>query len=334
MTYNEFIQNIINTRGQWNIPANTYYEAHHIIPRCLGGLPNGCVHKSKHPNIIWLLPQEHYEAHKLLALENPTNNAIIFAWAAISHLPVNGRLGDIEISAEDYAKLAELNSKAKSSLYSGVNNPNYGKSLSIEQRKHLSNLFKNNLGVKNSPRFSGHHHSEVSKTKIRQKLSGQFWITNGIIEVFVDKGSEIPDGFYRGRLLSDESQARKILFQNKKLDNRTGVPKPVYCIELQKDFLSAAQAAKSLNIQCSKISECCHGKRNTAGGYHWQFSINYKAKKIKCVETNKIYSTFWEAALDTGAPQSKICECCNNKRKHAGNYSWCYIESETTTNEN
>ena len=52
MTYNEFIQNIINTRGQWNIPANIYYEAHHIIPRCLGGLPNGCVHKSKHPNII------------------------------------------------------------------------------------------------------------------------------------------------------------------------------------------------------------------------------------------------------------------------------------------
>lgn len=41
MTYNDFIQNIINTRGQWSdevIHSNRGFEKHHIIPKCLGGL--------------------------------------------------------------------------------------------------------------------------------------------------------------------------------------------------------------------------------------------------------------------------------------------------------
>ena len=37
MTYKEFIDNIIETRGQWNISKGEYFEVHHIIPRCLGG---------------------------------------------------------------------------------------------------------------------------------------------------------------------------------------------------------------------------------------------------------------------------------------------------------
>jgi hypothetical protein len=40
MTYIEFLQNIINTRGQWNAEIRkTYCERHHITPRCKGGLP-------------------------------------------------------------------------------------------------------------------------------------------------------------------------------------------------------------------------------------------------------------------------------------------------------
>ena len=37
MTYNEFIQNILNTRGRFGIPEGEYKERHHIIPECNGG---------------------------------------------------------------------------------------------------------------------------------------------------------------------------------------------------------------------------------------------------------------------------------------------------------
>lgn len=47
--------------------------------------------------------------------------------------------------------------------------------------------------------------------------------------------------------------------------------KGVYCIELNKKFESASWAARELNISRPNISNCCAGKLNTAGGYHWSF---------------------------------------------------------------
>ena len=71
MTYNKFIQNIISERGQWNDQFNE--EGHHIVPVCLGGDGE---YGTKHDNIIFLTLQEHYEAHKLLAQENPDNTSL------------------------------------------------------------------------------------------------------------------------------------------------------------------------------------------------------------------------------------------------------------------
>lgn len=68
MLYKEFIQNIIDTRGQWSEEvrlSNRGYARHHIIPKCLGGEPK-ILNWDKHPNIIWLYPAEHFIAHKLI----------------------------------------------------------------------------------------------------------------------------------------------------------------------------------------------------------------------------------------------------------------------------
>ena len=45
---------------------------------------------------------------------------------------------------------------------------------------------------------------------------------------------------------------------------------PVYCVELDRVFESAAEAKNVLNIN-SPILEVCYGNRKTAGGYHWEF---------------------------------------------------------------
>ena len=52
MTYNEFIQDIINTRGQYGIPLDQYCEVHHIIPKCKGGEPVYSSRDIKHENLI------------------------------------------------------------------------------------------------------------------------------------------------------------------------------------------------------------------------------------------------------------------------------------------
>lgn len=69
MAYLEYLQNIIDTRGQWNIPENCkYWEGHHIIPVAFGGEGR---YRTKHPNIIWLTLEEHKEAHELFKQDYP-----------------------------------------------------------------------------------------------------------------------------------------------------------------------------------------------------------------------------------------------------------------------
>ena len=81
-TYQEFIQNILNTRGRFGC-GKEYHERHHIVPRCIGGT-------NDNNNLIDLYAREHFEAHRLLALENPNNNGLTYAWAMMSWVKRDG----------------------------------------------------------------------------------------------------------------------------------------------------------------------------------------------------------------------------------------------------
>ena len=62
MTYEEFINNILETRGRFAC-GDEYHERHHIVPKCMDG-------SNDEENLIDLFAREHFEAHRLLALEN------------------------------------------------------------------------------------------------------------------------------------------------------------------------------------------------------------------------------------------------------------------------
>lgn len=102
MTYEEFIDNILTTRGRFNCEGK-YHERHHIIPICCGGC-------NDETNLIDLFAEEHYVAHKLLALENPEHDKLQFAWWQMSHCKKEER--EYEVSAEDYAIAREAHASA------------------------------------------------------------------------------------------------------------------------------------------------------------------------------------------------------------------------------
>lgn len=102
MTYEEFIGDILSTRGRFNC-EDKYHEKHHIQPTCCGGGNN-------EENLIDLFAEEHYMAHKLLALENPDNDKLQFAWWQMSHCKKSDR--EYEVSAEDYAMAKKAHSSA------------------------------------------------------------------------------------------------------------------------------------------------------------------------------------------------------------------------------
>lgn len=60
-----------------------YYEAHHIIPRCIGGT-GSCLDWSWHKNIVLLTAKEHYIIHRLLTRIYPENKKINQAYAIMT----------------------------------------------------------------------------------------------------------------------------------------------------------------------------------------------------------------------------------------------------------
>lgn len=145
-TYENFIGRIIEERGQWSDELkNTYCERHHIIPKCMGGLPRR-LNWNHHDNVIWLTAKEHFIAHKLLALENPDNYELVTAFKRMcysNHNDFEVTEDNIELVKKSWAKLhsekltgtkhehhiikdAASYKKQKSDQCSGSGNPMFG----------------------------------------------------------------------------------------------------------------------------------------------------------------------------------------------------------------
>lgn len=160
--YDDYIQRIKNTRENKKYKC-VYMERHHILPKSLGG-------GNEMSNLIYLLAQEHYYAHKLLCLENPSSHNMQVTWYLFTYKRAGKIRREIEVTADDYAfiRKAVKNSGALSHPWSEerkkhfMENFDYKKSgLSVpiteEGRKRLSELRKAKVGWK---------HSEKTKEKM------------------------------------------------------------------------------------------------------------------------------------------------------------------------
>ena len=89
MTYKEFIDNILETRGRFGCEG--YKERHHIIPKCMGGT-------NDETNLIDLYAREHFDAHKMLA-------------------EIYEKEGGIRKAIDEYVKVVDLDGEAYDSYY-------------------------------------------------------------------------------------------------------------------------------------------------------------------------------------------------------------------------
>lgn len=142
-TYEEFIQNILDTRGRFAC-GDEYHERHHITPRCMGG-------GDDEENLIDLFAREHFVAHKLLAKENPDNDKLIYAWSCMGFVK-NDSQERYELSPMEYEEVRVAFSKTKK-----------GKPLSEEHRRNISNATR------------GHFVSESTRRAIAKANANRVW---------------------------------------------------------------------------------------------------------------------------------------------------------------
>lgn len=106
--------------------------------------------------------------------------------------------------------------------------------------------------------------------------------------------------------------------------------KPIICVETQVIYESL-NTVKELGFNISQVSECCHGKGMTAGGYHWCYVEDYDSdtyilktpkvipypKKVLCIETGKYYNSLSETKIDGYNPicVGNVCKGINKTHK-------------------
>lgn len=114
----------------------------------------------------------------------------------------------------------------------GKNHPFYGKKLTDEHRKHLS---ESHIGLPSHGGMCGQKHTEEAKRKISESNMG--------------------------RVVSEETR-KKISKANSK---------SVRCVETGVVYSGLPEASEKTRCDKTGICLCCNGKQKTCGGYHWEY---------------------------------------------------------------
>lgn len=159
--YNNIIKKALNENRLKN--NNIYYEAHHIIPLCLGGGGRSNQWKT-HPNIVLLTAREHFISHWLLARIHPNNPKIIYAFWMMCNTKNSNQLQRFVPSNRQYQE-------ARSS---------FSKSHSKKQPEGTG--YKKSIALKNKPKPEGFGYNignfhrgkkRSSKTKLKMSIAKQ-----------------------------------------------------------------------------------------------------------------------------------------------------------------
>lgn len=110
-------------------------------------------------------------------------------------------------------------------------------------------------------------------------LNRSYGTTNGSVVIHTESTKEYLSKINKGKKVSEiHASKNRIarLGQNNSQEHQAkianAISKPVMCLETGTIYKSARHAAKELNLQYSKISLVCNGKRKTTGGLHFIFT--------------------------------------------------------------
>jgi hypothetical protein len=219
MNYKKIYNQIVKKAKSENRCKNngTYYELHHIKPKCLGG-------KDNKQNLVLLTAKEHFLCHKLLVKINPKEKSLIFALWMMSNGSNILRNKYLNISSREYEYSRNLYSESRK-----------GFTYSDESKNKMSESQKDKIGDKNS--FYGRKHSEESKKKMSERAKKRI-----VSEETKKKMSEVRTGKKR-----TEEQKKKFSIAMKGIKKRRAICE--YCNNL----ISVNNIVKHQNVCKNKF---------------------------------------------------------------------------------
>lgn len=146
-----------------------YCEKHHIIPKCLGG-------DDSKENLVKLTFREHFICHWLLCKLNPNNGKLHHAFSRMTMASYKNKERFEILTSKHFETVKRYFSPFVGKWNKGK--PAWNKGLT---------------GVEHSK------HYKAGKIKI-PNMTGYKWINNGLEQTKIPPGTEIPNGWKRGRI--------------------------------------------------------------------------------------------------------------------------------------
>lgn len=280
LTYAEFIQNILDTRGRFAC-GDEYHERHHIIPKCMNG-------NDEDSNLIDLFAKEHFIAHKLLALENPDNEKLVFAYSCMA-FPKSDTHKRYELTPQEYEEARAAVSQAmKGRIFSDETRQKMSDAAKERCTEEWRLQYSKSQSGKKKPTAS-HPCSNKTKEVIRRKNSKAVYqktLDGEIINMFNSQSeAERITGIKQGsiwRCCNDKAHSAGgydwdyVDSYNEPHKNKM---RKVIQLDSDWDYVRewecAAYAENTLGIAAGKVTVCCSDKRRSAGGYRWMYKEDW-----------------------------------------------------------
>lgn len=207
--------NFINSRPERDlIKDGSYFNVHHIIPRSLRGTEN-------ESNLIKLTHREHYIVHMIL--HYCYGEKLSYAFYYMSN-KMNLKNSKQYENLKKYIKENEIqinNGRENTTVYSVDDIPSgwkVGRYTSSKQKENLSKIISNFIWITNGtvnkrinreskvPNgfYFGKTESELKKN--RDNSTGKTWYNNGVKNIYLECGAEIPNSFTRGFVCKREKR--------------------------------------------------------------------------------------------------------------------------------
>lgn len=254
MTYQEFINNILQTRGRF-IDSEEYHERHHIIPRCKNG-------SNDKDNLIDLFAREHFIAHKLLAEENMDDDQLVRAYTLMAFVKDDNQQR-YELTSDEYEEVRRIYAEK----FSGINNPSSKQVIRLCDNKIYNTVRDccNDNNISNSTMYDmlKQHRKFVYYSEWinmsdneRQEIKLIDW---DLIQ-HKNRSNAAKKAGNGGSIRCSQSTREKIGAANK---DKHGVC--VFCPELNEIFATIKDASDKYNINKTSIGYCLCGKQKHAG---------------------------------------------------------------------
>lgn len=127
----------------------------------------------------------------------------------------------------------------------------------------------------------GHHHSGYLNVRLFKNGVGKVYSVHRLVaETYIPNPNNYPCVNHKNELKDDNrvhnlewcSISYNTTYGNSRVKTIEKIQKPIYCIELNKTFSNAYEAAEQLGLKRPNIWCALSGRSKTAGGYHWRYA--------------------------------------------------------------